>query len=113
MSTLNAGDAGCTTGLSGLIYSKLLADARAGFSTPLSTSQEDSLRAIAWSIAQGVSQQVAADGGLGGGGVGGSGTAGSLAAWTGTGTIGNATAEAWHVVGGAGEPAFQNGWVNY
>lgn len=43
----------------------------------------------------------------------GSGTPGKLAEWTGTNTIGTASSEGWHLVGGAGEPAFQNGWGNY
>lgn len=46
-------------------------------------------------------------------GDGGSGTPGALAAWTGAGVLGNANEESWHLVGGVGEPAFQNGWVNF
>ncbi len=48
---LDAGDAGCTTGLSHEIYEAMTTDTRSGFSSPLSSDQEGALKALAYSIA--------------------------------------------------------------
>lgn len=111
--SFDGGDDACTHGASKSIYDRLTANAGNGFSAPLSVPQDDAVKALASACGEGVGDAIAAAGGLGSGGVSGSGTAGKLAQWTGASAIGDASEEAWHLIGGAGEPAFSNGWVNW
>ena len=80
---LSAGDAACTTGVSGAVYSSILGDAGliaaafpGGFVSPADTV----LKAMCYEQAVGVVSQL--------------------------------TPDAWHNVGAAGEPVFQNSWQN-
>lgn len=58
---LDAGDSGCTTGLSHLIYDSLTSDTRSGFSSPMTTAQSNSVKALAYSIAATVVAHLAAN----------------------------------------------------
>lgn len=58
---LDAGNSACTTGLSKRIYDALLAAPGSGFSSPLSTAQEDALKAIAHSVATSVVAEIQAN----------------------------------------------------
>ncbi len=59
---MNAGNSGCTTGLSSRIYDYLIADSRNGFSSPLTSGQSDAVKALCYAIARGVVDEVNADG---------------------------------------------------
>lgn len=58
---LNAGDSGCTTGLSKRIYDYWLADSRSGFASPMTPTQEDMLKSLCWAIARGVVGEIQAN----------------------------------------------------
>jgi hypothetical protein len=58
---LNKGDSDCTTGLSKRIYNHWLADARNGFSSPLSAAQQDTLKSLCWAVAQAVVEEIQAN----------------------------------------------------
>lgn len=51
---LNAGNSACTSGLSGRIYDQWVADVTAGFSSPLTTPQQNMIKAQCWAVAQSV-----------------------------------------------------------
>jgi hypothetical protein len=51
---LSAGDSGCTSGLSGAIYSAWTSDANNGFSSPLSTAQQTLLKAMCYRLASAI-----------------------------------------------------------
>jgi len=59
---MNAGDSGCTTGLSGGIYTYLTGDSRNGFSSPMTAAQSDAVKALCYAIARGVVAEVNAAG---------------------------------------------------
>lgn len=54
--SVNAGDSDCTTGLSGHLFTRLQAEARAGFS--IAPAAVDALKGIAWGVAQGVADEL-------------------------------------------------------
>lgn len=58
---LNGGNSACTSGLSKRIYDAFLAAPDSGFSTPLSTAQQDALKAIAFSVATSVVAEIQAN----------------------------------------------------
>lgn len=55
---LNAGDAGCTSGMAQRIYNALIGGVNTGFSGTLTTAQENSLKALAYGIAAGVVAEI-------------------------------------------------------
>lgn len=59
---MSAGDSGCTTGLSGRIYTNLTGDSRNGFSSPMSSGQSDAVKALCYAVAQAVVAEVNANG---------------------------------------------------
>ena len=58
---LLAGDSSATTGLAGRILSNWLADARCGFSDPLSDAQRQMLEALAYGLAKAVVDEIQAN----------------------------------------------------
>lgn len=60
--SMDAGDSGCTTGLSGRIYTYLTGDSRNGFSSPMSSAQSDAVKALCYAVARGVVAEVNANG---------------------------------------------------
>lgn len=58
---LDAGNSACSTGLSKRIYDALLAAPASGFSSPLSSAQEDALKAISHSVATSVVAEIQAN----------------------------------------------------
>lgn len=58
---LNAGNSACTSGLSQRVYDYLIADARNGFSSPMSSGQTDAVKALCYAIARGVVDEIQAD----------------------------------------------------
>lgn len=48
---IDAGNSACASGLSGALYTALLADSSTGFSSPLSTPQDNAVKALCWNIA--------------------------------------------------------------
>lgn len=65
--SVNAGNADCTSGMSGAIYDALIGDSRNGFANPLPQSGQDAVKAICWAIAQKVCDAVneSGSGGIG------------------------------------------------
>lgn len=55
---LNAGDAGCTTGMSLRIYNAIIGGTNTGFSGTLTAAQENSIKALAYGIAVGVVAEI-------------------------------------------------------
>jgi hypothetical protein len=79
MGTFDGGDDACTHGASQAIYNRLTANPGNAFSSPLSTVQQNAVKAIASACGEGVGDAIAAAGGLGsGGGLGGGGTVGPI-----------------------------------
>lgn len=58
---LNAGDAGCTTGLSGRIYTNWTGAAANGFSVPLSSDQTAAVKALCYAVALAVVDEIMAN----------------------------------------------------
>jgi hypothetical protein len=55
---LNAGDAGCTTGMSQRIYNAIIGGTGTGFSASPTVAQLDCIRALAYGIASGVVAEI-------------------------------------------------------
>lgn len=55
---LNAGDAGCTSGLALRIYNAIIGGTNTGFSGTLTTAQENSIKALCYGIASGVVAEI-------------------------------------------------------
>ncbi len=60
---IDAGDSGCTSGLSGSIYSSWSGDAASGFSSPLGADQTATVKAQCYRWAQAIASAVNASGG--------------------------------------------------
>jgi hypothetical protein len=58
---LNAGNSACTTGLSKRIYDQWSADPSAGFSSSLTTAQQNSLKSLCWAVAKSVVDEIQAN----------------------------------------------------
>ena len=58
---MNAGNSGCTSGLSQRVYDYLIADARNGFSSPMSSEQSDAVKALCYAVARGVVDEIQAN----------------------------------------------------
>jgi len=59
---LQVGNAACTTGMSQRIYLAIVGGTSTGLSSPLTTAQADSLKAIAYGIAVGVVGEIQTNG---------------------------------------------------
>jgi len=55
---LNAGDAGCTSGLALRIYNAIIGGTNTGFSASLTTDQENAIKALCYGIASGVVAEI-------------------------------------------------------
>lgn len=58
---LNAGNADCTTGMSKTLYDNLTSDARNGFSSPMSATQSDAVKALCYAVARAVVYEMTAN----------------------------------------------------
>lgn len=58
---LNAGDAACSTGLSKRIFDNLTGSADNGFSSPMSSAQTLAVKALCYSVAKGVVDEITAN----------------------------------------------------
>lgn len=58
---LNAGDSGCTSGMSKTLYDYLTGDARNGFSSPMSAAQSDAVKALCYAVARAVVYEMTAN----------------------------------------------------
>ena len=55
---LQAGDAGCTTGMALRIYNAIIGGTNTGFSGSMTTAQTDSIKALCYGIAVGVVAEI-------------------------------------------------------
>ncbi len=58
---LNKGNSACTTGLSKRIYDQWSADPAAGFSSPMTGTQQNMLKTLCWAVAQGIVDEIQAN----------------------------------------------------
>lgn len=67
---LNKGNSTCTTGLSKRIYDQWSTDSAAGFTSPMSPTQQNMLKTLCWAVAQSVVDEIQANARVTSGGVG-------------------------------------------